>query len=152
MLVALLPGLKAVWESGDGDGSSSVRPNILLATGAYSLFIVEGSLTMFFSIIVVFILPNWPVNTKWLSQEEKALAAARIKADHIGTVQQKMSSWKATLSALVDWRTYLFTFMYMMVVGAGKEVFTSLCLVLILCRHDHLLCADTHLKSRLDWK
>jgi hypothetical protein len=67
-------------------------------------------------------------------------------------VQQKMSSWKATLSALMDWRTYLFTFMYMMVVGAGKEVFTSLCLVLILCRHDHLLCADTYFKSRLDWK
>ncbi|KAJ6589217.1 MFS general substrate transporter [Mycena capillaripes] len=83
------------------------------------LFIIEGSLTMFFSIIVVFILPDWPVNTKWLSQEEKALAAARIKADHVGTVQQKMSSWKATLSVLADWRTYLFTFMYMMVVGAG---------------------------------
>ncbi|KAJ7199968.1 MFS general substrate transporter [Mycena pura] len=83
------------------------------------LFIIEGSLTMFVSIIVVFILPNWPANTKWLSQEEKALAAARIKADHVGTVGQKMSSWKATLSALADWRTYLFTFMYMMVVGAG---------------------------------
>ncbi|KAJ7469308.1 MFS general substrate transporter [Mycena galericulata] len=83
------------------------------------LFIIEGSLTVFCSIIAVFILPNWPVNTKWLTQEEKALAAARIKADHIGTVQQKMSSWRATLSALADWRTYLFTFMYMMVVGAG---------------------------------
>ncbi|KAJ7764290.1 MFS general substrate transporter [Mycena metata] len=83
------------------------------------LFIIEGALTMFFSIVFVFVLPNWPVNTKWLTPEEKALAAARIKADHIGTVQQKMSSWKATLSALADWRTYLFTFMYMMVVGAG---------------------------------
>jgi hypothetical protein len=152
LLVALLPGLKAKWGSGDGDGSSSVRPNTLLATCAYSLIIVEGSLTMFFSIIFVFILPDWPVNTKWLSQEEKALAAARIKADHVGTVQQKMGSWKATLSVLADWRTYLFTFMYMMVVGAGKEVFTSLCLLLILCRHHHLLCADTYFKSRLDWK
>ena len=48
---------------------------------------VEGSLTMFSSIIFIFILPNWPANTKWLMKEEKALAAARIKADQVGSVQ-----------------------------------------------------------------
>lgn len=83
------------------------------------LFIIEGALTMFVSIIVIFVLPDWPVNTKWLSAEEKALAAARIKADHVGTVDQKMKPSNSVLAALSDWRTYLFTFMYMMDVGAG---------------------------------
>ncbi|KAJ7615831.1 MFS general substrate transporter [Roridomyces roridus] len=83
------------------------------------LFIIEGALTMFFSIVVVFILPDWPATTKWLSSEEKALAAARIKADQVGSLEQNIGSWKGTLSALADWRTYLFTFMYMMIVGAG---------------------------------
>ena len=82
---------------------------------------------MFFSVVVVFILPTWPSTTKWLSPEEKALAAARIKADRLGTVQHRMSPWKATLAALADWRTYLFTFMYMMVVGAGEHVLAFLC-------------------------
>jgi hypothetical protein len=76
---------------------------------------------MFFSIVFVFILPNWPATTNWLSNEEKALAAARIKADNVGTNERKMKPLKSVLAALCDWRTYLFTFMYMMNVGAGKE-------------------------------
>jgi hypothetical protein len=68
---------------------------------------------MFFSVIVVFILPNWPKNTKWLTDEEKALAAARIKADHVGSNDTKMKPSRSVLAALSDWRTYHFTFMYM---------------------------------------
>jgi hypothetical protein len=78
---------------------------------------VEGALTVFVSIIVVFILPNWPVNTSWLTEEEKALADARMRADRVGSMgaSAKMSSWKSVLSALSDWRMYLLTLMYMCV-------------------------------------
>ncbi|EIN10930.1 MFS general substrate transporter [Punctularia strigosozonata HHB-11173 SS5] len=81
------------------------------------LFIIEGALTVFFSIIFVFVLPNWPANTSWLTEEEKALADARIRADRVGTMgaSARMSSWNGVLSALSDWRMYLLTLMYMYV-------------------------------------
>ena len=75
---------------------------------------------MFLSIVFIFILPDWPANTKWLTKEERGLAAARIKADHVGSVQRKMKPWKSIMATLSDWNTYLFTFMNMMVIAAGK--------------------------------
>lgn len=72
-------------------------------------------MTVFVSIVVVFILPNWPVNTPWLTEEEKALAEARVRADTLGSVgaTAKVSAWKSTLAALADWRMYLLTLLYM---------------------------------------
>lgn len=98
-----------------GAGYSSVRTITIIINLRLDSYTstVEGAITMFVSIIVVFILPNWPANTKWLTEEEKGLAAARIKADHVGSVEQRMKPLNSTLSALADWRTYMFTFMYM---------------------------------------
>lgn len=45
------------------------------------LFIVEGSITVAIAICVIFILPDFPVNTKWISEEERALATWRLVRD-----------------------------------------------------------------------
>ncbi|KAG6814214.1 hypothetical protein H0H92_000891 [Tricholoma furcatifolium] len=45
------------------------------------LFYIEGSLTVAISIIVIFVLPDFPTNTRSLSPEERALAIRRMEED-----------------------------------------------------------------------
>ncbi|KAJ7927780.1 hypothetical protein B0H13DRAFT_1861031 [Mycena leptocephala] len=68
-----------------------------------------------FLLIDVFILPNWPVNTKWLSQKEKALAAEDQGRPYWNSAAENefLEGYSVSVGGLE-----LFTFMYMMVVGA----------------------------------
>ena len=45
------------------------------------LFIIEGAVTVVVALICVFILPNFPRTTAWLSEEEKDLAIWRLEED-----------------------------------------------------------------------
>ncbi|KAL4956023.1 major facilitator superfamily domain-containing protein [Aspergillus filifer] len=45
------------------------------------LFIIEGAVTILVAICAIFILPNFPRTTGWLSEEEKQLAAWRLEED-----------------------------------------------------------------------
>ncbi|KZV88024.1 MFS general substrate transporter [Exidia glandulosa HHB12029] len=84
------------------------------------LFIIEGCMTVAVSIGCMFLLPDWPANTRWLTPAEQRLATLRIQADHIGSGGQRdLSHMEAFKAAVFEWRTYMFMFMYMMIVGAG---------------------------------
>ncbi|KAJ5743211.1 hypothetical protein N7533_010313 [Penicillium manginii] len=45
------------------------------------LFIIEGAITIVVAFIAIFILPNFPRTTPWLTEEEKDLAAWRLEED-----------------------------------------------------------------------
>ena len=45
------------------------------------LFVVEGAITIVVSILAVFILPDYPLTTSWLSEEEKRISSARLALD-----------------------------------------------------------------------
>jgi len=45
------------------------------------LFIIEGSVTIFIAFFAIFILPDFPRTTKWLTEEEKQLATWRLEED-----------------------------------------------------------------------
>ncbi|CAK7226211.1 hypothetical protein SEUCBS140593_006164 [Sporothrix eucalyptigena] len=45
------------------------------------LFIIEGIVTVVVAVIAAFVIPDLPRTTKWLSEEEKQLAAWRLEAD-----------------------------------------------------------------------
>lgn len=45
------------------------------------LFIIEGAITIVVAFLSLFILPNFPRTTPWLSEEEKELAAWRLEED-----------------------------------------------------------------------
>ncbi|KAK8086121.1 hypothetical protein PG994_001095 [Apiospora phragmitis] len=74
------------------------------------LFIIEGSITVAAALSSIFILPNYPATTKWLSREEQAYAQWRLiddtgEADSAGASTLK----EGVLLALRDPRLYLFT-------------------------------------------
>lgn len=45
------------------------------------LFIIEGAITIVVAFCSIFVLPNFPRTTPWLTEEEKELAAWRLEED-----------------------------------------------------------------------
>ncbi|KAF1360943.1 major facilitator superfamily transporter [Lizonia empirigonia] len=60
------------------------------------LFIIQGSVTVGVAVLAFFMLPNAPLETRWLTQEECELAHSRI------------SVWKGLAEACLDYRTWVF--------------------------------------------
>jgi hypothetical protein len=57
------------------------------------LFIIEGSATIFLAFCAIFVLPDFPRTTKWLTEEERQLAVWRLdedigQDDWVGSAQQ----------------------------------------------------------------
>lgn len=48
------------------------------------IFIIEGSITVAIALGAVFVLPNYPATTKWLTPQERALAMWRLEVDAAG--------------------------------------------------------------------
>lgn len=48
------------------------------------IFLIEGIITIGISIIAFFTLTDRPETARWLTQEEKDLAIARVKSERVG--------------------------------------------------------------------
>lgn len=53
------------------------------------LFIIEGIVTFAVAIAAAFLLPDSPLTTRWLTEEERVLADKRIKDDTVGLAPNK---------------------------------------------------------------
>lgn len=75
------------------------------------LFIIQGGLSIGVALFSFFLLPDHPLQTRWLSPEQRQLAHKRIAAD---TTQREeaTSVWVGLRQALADWRTWVFCLMY----------------------------------------
>ncbi|KAL4772410.1 major facilitator superfamily domain-containing protein [Aspergillus nidulans var. acristatus] len=77
------------------------------------IFIIEGSVTVFIAIFAIFILPNYPSNTSWLSPEERAVAEWRLISD-AGQVDEDNEDWSYGFKmAFKDWRLYVFALIFL---------------------------------------
>ncbi|THW92632.1 MFS general substrate transporter [Aureobasidium pullulans] len=74
------------------------------------LFIIEGSVTFGVAIISIFLLPNHPLKTTWLTPEERELAHQRIVRDTVGMEENK-GVRAGFMQAIRDPRLYLFCLM-----------------------------------------
>ncbi|CAG9947543.1 unnamed protein product [Clonostachys rosea f. rosea IK726] len=75
------------------------------------LYIIQGTFSTAVVVASLFLLPNHPLKTKWLTQEQRELAHNRIVAD---TTEKEgaASPWKGLYQCVVDWRTWVFVLMY----------------------------------------
>ncbi|KAI5247101.1 putative MFS transporter [Aureobasidium subglaciale] len=69
------------------------------------LFILEGLPSLLSAPLVWFFLPDYPETVKWLSPEEKALAAERLKYEG-SHGDSKSMTWQDAKITLTDWRLY----------------------------------------------
>ncbi|KAG7530603.1 hypothetical protein FFLO_04905 [Filobasidium floriforme] len=81
------------------------------------LFVIEGLGTVVIAVGAVFVLPDYPSTTRWLSEREKKFAVARLvtnedAADRLGHMQ----AFKASVK---DWKTWAFMLVYVLLNGSG---------------------------------
>jgi MFS family permease len=69
------------------------------------LFIIEGIPSCVSSVLVFFFLPDYPETAKWLSPEEKALAADRLQTEGSHGHGNSLT-WAQAKETLTDWRLY----------------------------------------------
>ncbi|EME87423.1 uncharacterized protein MYCFIDRAFT_26809 [Pseudocercospora fijiensis CIRAD86] len=86
------------------------------------LFIVEGAATIGWAFIAVFLLLDFPANTKKLSARERELAVSRLQTDNVTSRTdggERLSSMQALKQSLGSWRVWLMVAGYMVIVGSS---------------------------------
>lgn len=81
------------------------------------LFIIEGALTFGVALFTVFLLPDYPNNTRWLTVEERELAHERMVRDTVGREDSK-GVRAGFMAAVRDPRLYVFLLMQNMHLSA----------------------------------
>lgn len=75
------------------------------------LFIIQGVASVIVTFIAFFTLPDSPLKTRWLTEEERQLAHSRIYADTTGRRSEKTTVWTGLREAVTDWRVWVFCLM-----------------------------------------
>lgn len=76
------------------------------------IFILEGSLTVLVSFIFFFLLPNFPEQVKWLSEEEKNYVSARLQIDQGKSAVERKITIKDIGNVFKDYKVVVAGFMY----------------------------------------
>ncbi|KAI9845003.1 MAG: hypothetical protein M1837_005147 [Sclerophora amabilis] len=86
------------------------------------LFIVEGAATIGWAMVARFILLDFPATSKRLTEREKTVALLRLKSDKLRTRagdNLEPSHIRSLKQSMKNWRTWIFTFGYMVIVGSS---------------------------------
>lgn len=76
------------------------------------LFIIEGSICFPVALITIWVLPDYPATTKWLTEDERKLAVLRIAEEaNQEDNRSEVSSWQGFKMAFKDPALYLIWFM-----------------------------------------
>ncbi|RDW65060.1 hypothetical protein BP6252_10711 [Coleophoma cylindrospora] len=107
LLAQAFGGLIAAGVLGDMEGKSGMR--------AWRwLFVIEGVITVFFAFVALFVLPDYPTTTRWLSQKEVFIAEKRL-VDDAGVADEDeddMSAMKGLWLAVTDPKVWLLAITY----------------------------------------
>lgn len=74
------------------------------------LFILEGAVTFVIAIIGFFLLPDFPLTTWWLTEEERKLAHDRMELDTVDN-KGETSTWEGFKQAVSDPVVWIFAMM-----------------------------------------
>lgn len=69
------------------------------------IFLACGLLTVLFSILVFFFLPDSPIDAKFLNDHDKVLAVERLRANQMGVVSTEWK-WEHVTESLLDVKTW----------------------------------------------
>ncbi|RYO92556.1 hypothetical protein DL766_002363 [Monosporascus sp. MC13-8B] len=75
------------------------------------LFLIQGVATVAVAIAAFFLLPNTPLQTRWLTEEERQLAHDRVARDTTDKRYAPSSTWAGLWDAAKDYRTWVFALM-----------------------------------------
>lgn len=81
------------------------------------LFIILGIVTFGIAVIAIFVLPDHPLTTRWLSEEQRQLAHARMERDTVG-LEESRGSWVGLQQAAKDPKLWVLTLLQTMHLAA----------------------------------
>jgi hypothetical protein len=81
-------------------------------------FIIEGAITVGVALIFFFVLPTFPEQSKWLTDDEKAYVAARLRQDQGKSGVERKIRAKDILQVFKDKKVIISGFMYLTTVPA----------------------------------
>ncbi|KAI1818860.1 major facilitator superfamily domain-containing protein [Poronia punctata] len=85
------------------------------------IFIVEGAITAFVSIIAVFLIADYPEQCRFLTAEEKALLAQILAQDGQKEAQMDILDKKAYKRIFSDWKIWLASLTYLGICYTGRS-------------------------------
>jgi sugar phosphate permease len=78
------------------------------------IFAVEGIITCGLAIVAFFTMTDRPESARWLSQEEKELAIARVKSERVGVTEVlDKISWTKTVRGILSPVTMATSFIFL---------------------------------------
>ncbi|KAI5804296.1 major facilitator superfamily domain-containing protein [Geopyxis carbonaria] len=83
------------------------------------LFIIEGAMTVGFAIIAIFVLPNYPYNTRWLSDKERLVAQGRLLQEQ-GTSSANETLLAGAAKMIRDPKVYALTLNHFLITLAAS--------------------------------
>ncbi|GAA5967059.1 hypothetical protein JCM11641_000427 [Rhodosporidiobolus odoratus] len=88
------------------------------------IFAMEGTITAAFGIIFFFTLPGSPETTRYLTEEERKVALARLNLEHLGQTHDKITT-RAVFKAVLNPFTWLCTlgYAFINVIVQGTSLF-----------------------------
>ncbi|KAJ5019349.1 putative transporter [Colletotrichum sp. SAR 10_99] len=104
MLASAFSGLIAAGVFAGLDGKHNLA-------GWQWLFIIQGAFSIVVAIAAFYLLPDAPLKTRWLTEEQRQMAHKRIFDDTTDRREGGTSVWKGLREACSDWRTWVFCLM-----------------------------------------
>ncbi|KAG2047785.1 MFS general substrate transporter [Suillus hirtellus] len=93
-----------------------------------------GGITISVAICAMFILPDFPYNTRWFTPEERELTISRLAEDGHGNADElgKQTTMQGLQDAVSDWKVWFFSFatMFQIVGQSFTGYFQTLCATL----------------------
>lgn len=86
------------------------------------IFIIEGALTVFVSFFFYFLLPDFPEEAKWLTEEERQFVTARLRVDQGNSAVEKKITLRDVGRVFKDYKVIVAGFMYFGLIVPGKKI------------------------------
>ncbi|KAF2761118.1 MFS general substrate transporter [Pseudovirgaria hyperparasitica] len=122
------PTRMAVWHAGNtvsnilsGFLAAGILTNMEGVHGLHSwqwFFIIEGAASIAIAVAAFFLLPSWPHDTRFLTEEEREMAQYRVLVSNGGVEEALGGTWDGIKEAAKDPFTWLFCGMHFALVTA----------------------------------
>jgi MFS family permease len=77
------------------------------------LFLIEGLPTIVLALLIFLFLPNRPENSKYLTEEERALATTRLTSNDPNKLKKRKFQWSGFRRAITDYKIYMCGVIYL---------------------------------------
>lgn len=118
----------AIWHAGNtisniisGFLAAGILEHMNDVAGLHSwqwFFLIEGAVSILVAIAAFFLLPEWPSNTRFLTEQEREMAQYRILVSNGGLDEEEGGTWDGLKLAVRDPFTWLFCLMHFALVTA----------------------------------